>query len=31
LLETAWVLTKEDIGADVDRMFGGNFLEFLKR
>ena len=29
LLETGWVVTKEEIQRDVQKLFAGNFQEFL--
>jgi hypothetical protein len=31
VMDTGWVLTEEDVKKDVERLFRGNFLEFLAR
>jgi hypothetical protein len=31
VIDAEWVLTEEDVKKDVERLFKGNFLEFLKR
>ena len=31
LMSTGWVLTKEDVETDVERLLGGAYIEFMEK